>query len=419
MRVLVVGNGAREHAITWKMAQSPSSPTLFVAPGNAGTAQIAENVPIGAEDIDSLLQYATSNDIDLTFVGPEMPLAAGIVDRFEEAGCLVFGPTRSAARIESSKSFAKDIMTSAGVPTAAAQVFDNTIDALKYIESTEPPYVIKADGLAAGKGVIMAPKRADANAAVRSMIDDGSFGDAGNTVLIEEWLTGQEVSVFAFVDGDYVSPMVAACDYKRVGDGDTGPNTGGMGSYSPPRFWNDDLDEKVRHQIIEPVVKELARVGSPYRGVLFAGLMVTDSGVKVIEFNCRLGDPEAQVILPRLQSDLLEIVHRAALGKLAQTEIVWNDLACVGVVSASAGYPESYDTGYAIAGLENIDPSVLVFHAGTRASETKMPVTSGGRVLTVTGIGKTLAEASAAAYDNTARLSFDGRFHRNDIAENL
>ena len=419
MRVLVVGNGAREHAIAWKMAQSPSSPTLFVAPGNAGTAQIAENVPIGAEDVGSLLGYATSNDIDLTVVGPEVPLAAGIVDRFQEAGCLVFGPTQRAARIESSKSFAKDIMTAAGVPTAAAQIFNTSNDALDYIESTEPPYVIKADGLAAGKGVIMAPERADATAAIRVMMDDRAFGASGDTVLVEEWLTGQEVSVFAFVDGDYVSPMVAACDYKRVGDGDTGPNTGGMGSYSPPPFWDRRLDEEVRRQIVGPVVRELARVGSPYRGVLFAGLMVTDSGAKVIEFNCRLGDPEAQVILPRLQSDLLEIVHRTALGELAQTEIVWNDLACVGVVSASGGYPESYNTGYEIAGLDTVDPSVLVFHAGTRPCGSKNPVTSGGRVLTVTGKGKTLAEASAAAYDNTARVVFDGRFHRNDIAANL
>ena len=248
MRILVVGNGAREHAITWKMAQSPSCPALFVAPGNAGTAQIAENIPIDAEDIDSLLQYVTANDIDLTFVGPEVPLAAGIVDRFEGAGCLVFGPTQRAARIESSKSFAKDVMASAGIPTAAAQVFDNTIDALAYIESTEPPYVIKADGLAAGKGVIMASERADATTAIRAMMDDNSFGAAGKTILIEEWLMGQEVSVFAFVDGEYVSPMVAACDYKRVGDGDTGPNTGGMGSYSPPPFWNGDLDEEVRRR---------------------------------------------------------------------------------------------------------------------------------------------------------------------------
>ncbi|MCH8309878.1 MAG: phosphoribosylamine--glycine ligase [Chloroflexi bacterium] len=419
MRILVVGNGAREHAITWKMAQSPSCPALFVAPGNAGTAQIAENIPIDAEDIDSLLQYVTANDIDLTFVGPEVPLAAGIVDRFEGAGCLVFGPTQRAARIESSKSFAKDVMASAGIPTAAAQVFDNTIDALAYIESTEPPYVIKADGLAAGKGVIMASERADATTAIRAMMDDNSFGAAGKTILIEEWLMGQEVSVFAFVDGEYVSPMVAACDYKRVGDGDTGPNTGGMGSYSPPPFWNGDLDEEVRRRIVEPVVKELARVGSPFRGVLFTGLMLTDSGAKVIEFNCRLGDPEAQVVLPRLQSDLLEIVHRTTLGELDQTEVIWNDVACVGVVSASAGYPESYKTGYEIAGLDAVDPSTLVFHAGTRPSESTNPVTSGGRVLTVTGIAKTLADASAAAYDNTARIVFDGRFHRNDIAANL
>ena len=419
MKVLVVGNGAREHAITWKLAQSPSDPTLFVAPGNAGTAEIAENIPIGAEDINSLVHYAKSNDIDLTVVGPEMPLAAGIVDRFDETGLLVFGPTQRAARIESSKIFAKEIMESAGVPTAASKHFDNTADALNYIELAEPPYVVKADGLAAGKGVIMAPERADAITAIQDVMDHKIFGDSGSTILIEEWMTGPEVSVFAFVDGEYVSPMVAACDYKRIGDGDTGPNTGGMGSYSPPPFWNDALDDEVRRSIVEPVAKELSRVGSPYSGVLYAGLMLTDSGPKVIEFNCRLGDPETQVILPRLESDLLQIIHRAALGELEQTEIMWNDLACVGVVSASGGYPDSYETGFEITGLDSIDPSAIVFHAGTQPTESTSPVTSGGRVLTVTGTGKTLAEASATAYDNTARVVFDGRYHRTDIAANL
>ena len=419
MRVLVVGSGSREHAITWKLAQSPSNPTLFVAPGNAGTAQIAKNVPIGAEDIDSLIEYAKSNGIDLTVVGPEMPLASGIVDRFNEAGLLVFGPTQRAARIESSKIFAKQIMASAGVPTAASQHFDTSADAINYIESAEPPYVIKADGLAAGKGVIMAPEPADAISAIQDMMDNKAFGSSGGTALVEEWMTGQEVSVFAFVDGEYVSPMVAACDYKRIGDEDTGPNTGGMGSYSPPPFWNDDLDEQVRRIIVEPVVKEMARIGSSYLGVLYAGLMLTESGPKVIEFNCRLGDPETQVILPRLQSDLLEIFHRAALGELKQTDVVWNDLACVGVVSASAGYPESYETGFEISGLDTIDPSSMVFHAGTKPTASSNPVTSGGRVLTVTGTGSTLAEATAVAYDNTSRIVFEGRYHRTDIAANL
>lgn len=419
MRVLVVGNGAREHAIVWKMAQSPMAPEIVAAPGNAGTAQIAENAPIRAEDTDSLLQYADSADVDLTVVGPEGPLAAGIVDRFEDAGRLIFGPSRKASQIESSKSFAKGIMASAGVPTAASQSFCDISDALGYIRCEDPPFVVKADGLAAGKGVVMAADRADAADAVTSMMRDEVFGDSGKTVLIEEWLTGKELSVFAFVDGEHVSPMVAACDYKRVGDGDTGPNTGGMGSYSPPSFWDQALDDEIRMRIMEPVVNELTRQGAPYRGVLFAGLMLTENGVKVIEFNCRLGDPEAQVIVPRLASDLLEIVHKTALGQLDQTEVEWNDVACVGVVSASDGYPETYDTGHEISGLSSVDPAALVFHAGTQLNATNKTLTSGGRVLTVTGKGQTVAEARTLAYQNTARIDFDGRFHRNDIASHI
>lgn len=416
MKVLVIGSGAREHAITWKLSQSPSCPTLYAAPGNGGTAGIAENVPIAAEDTDSLLRFVESTQIDLTIVGPEGPLAAGIVDRFNEVGCLIFGPSQKAARIESSKAFAKTVMTSAQVQTAAARIFTEIDDALEFINSQEPPYVIKADGLASGKGVIMARNHGDANAAIRDMMEDKLFGTAGETVLVEEWLTGQEISVFAFVDGQYVSPLVAACDYKRVGNGDTGLNTGGMGSYTPPNIWSRSLAEEIRTEIYLPMVNELERIGSPYKGVLFAGLIVTDSGTKVIEFNCRLGDPETQVILPRLMTDLLDITYATALGRLSDLKIVWSECACVGIVLASEGYPGSYNIGHEIFGLDSIDSSVLVFHGGTQRPDSSKLVTSGGRVLTVTSTGETISDARVAAYDNIPRVVFDGCFHRNDIA---
>ncbi|MDP7413422.1 MAG: phosphoribosylamine--glycine ligase [SAR202 cluster bacterium] len=418
MKVLVIGNGAREHTITWKLAQSPQSPTLFVAPGNAGTAQIAENVPISAEDIPALLAYVQDNAIDFTVVGPEAPLAAGIVDRFEEAGVLAFGPRQNAARIESSKTFAKQIMAAAGAPTAKANSFDSMTEASAFVAANEPPFVVKADGLAAGKGVVMAETRHDAIAALRSMLEEKAFGSAGDTVLIEEWLEGPEVSVFAFVDGEFVSTMTTACDYKRARDGDLGRNTGGMGSYSPPPFWNDSLEKQAREQIMEPVAAELARSGSPYRGVLYAGVMVTPSWLKVIEFNCRLGDPETQVVLPRLHGDLLEIMLRTAKGELSEAEVAWDDSAHVGVVLASGGYPEQYATGFPISGMEDIDESTVLFHAGTKP-DGDATLTSGGRVLTVTARGATIAEARVNSYENAAKLHFRDCYYRTDIAKDV
>ena len=343
MNILVVGNGAREHAITWKLSQSPSVGNLFVAPGNAGTHFIANNVQIPADDIPSLIDFASDNSIDLTVIGPEAPLAEGIVDSFTDAGLLAFGPTQAASRIESSKVFAKTLMRDNGVPTAASQPFTDFEAARAHLDTCPVPIVIKADGLAAGKGVTVAQTREQAQQALRESMLDRAFGDAGDCVLIEECMEGQEVSVFAFVDGPYVSPMVAACDYKRVGDGDTGPNTGGMGSFSPPlpQHWNADLEAHVRSVIMEPIAQGLVNIGAPYRGILYLGMMLTEEGPKVLEFNCRLGDPETQVILPRLNSDLAEIFHATARGELQDIDIEWDDRACVGVVAASGATPQT------------------------------------------------------------------------------
>ena len=421
MKVLVVGNGAREHAIAWKLRQSPLLTGLLVAPGNAGTARIAENVPIDAGDIGPLLDYARQERIDLTVVGPEAPLAAGIVDRFQEAGLRVFGPSRAAARIESSKSFAKELMLRHGVPTGSAEVFDEYGKARRYLENSSLPVVVKADGLTAGKGVTVARSRETALDALRDSMAEKRFGAAGERVLIEECLEGEELSVFAFVDGERVSRLVTARDYKPVGDGDTGPNTGGMGAYSPATepLWTESLDREVRDRIMEPVVGALAEDGAPYMGVLYAGLMLTAEGPKVVEFNCRMGDPEAQVLLPRLKTDLLEVMIGAAQGDLADVSLEWDRRACVGVVIASGGYPDSYRTGFPITGLDTVDGDVNVFHAGTKmagSAEDKRVLTDGGRVLTVVAQGETLEAARNKAYSNAGRISFEGSFYRKDIA---
>ena len=417
MNVLVVGNGAREHAICWKLAQSPMVERLFVAPGNAGTHEIAANLPIGAEDIPALLEFASENAIDLTIVGPEAPLAKGIVDEFTDAGLLAFGPSQSAARIESSKAFAKMLMADCSIPTAASETFTDFEQASAYLETCPIPIVIKADGLAAGKGVTVAQTREQAQAALREAMVDRQFGDAGHCVVIEECMEGQEVSVFAFVDGAYVSPMIAACDYKRVGDGNTGPNTGGMGSFSPPLplHWNADIEALVRATIMEPVSKGLVDIDSPYRGVLYMGMMLTKEGPKVVEFNCRFGDPETQVIIPRLKSDLAEVLLAAAQGNLRESRIEWDERACVGVVTASGGYPASYATGFSISGISDVGDEAIVFHAGTKSVDGKV-VTDGGRVLTVAALADTLEDARATAYDNIGRITFEGGFYRTDIA---
>ena len=422
MKVLVVGSGAREHAIAWKAAESCHRPELLIAPGNAGTASVGINHDVDAEDIDGLVRLALEESVDMTIVGPEAPLDAGIVDRFEESGLKAFGPSQAAARIESSKAFAKQVMSAAGVPTGSAGVFTDIESAMIHLATSEPPFVVKADGLAAGKGVIMAPTTCDAERALSSLFVERTVGTAGDTVLIEEWLEGTELSVFAFVDGEFVSPMTAACDYKRALDGDRGPNTGGMGSYSPPAFWDKELEALIRATIMEPVAAQMVKLGCPYRGVLYAGLMLTDNGPKVLEFNCRLGDPETQVVLPRLRSDLLDLAFSTVNGCLSSQRVEWSPDPWVGVVLASAGYPGSYDVGAEVSGLPFNSDDVVVFHAGTRLSVSNgEPVvkTSGGRVLTAAATGSTMADARRRAYDMAGAIKFRNVFFRRDIAANV
>ncbi len=419
MKVLVIGKGGREHAIAWKLSQSSRISQMLCAPGNAGTAKIASNVSIPDTDIEGLLSFALKHGIDFTVVGPEAPLAEGIVDRFQEAGLSIFGPTQAAARIESSKSFAKDLMARAGVPTARAEVFRVFDAARKYVESLSPPVVVKADGLAAGKGVVVAETTEQALLALREQMVHRVFGSAGETVLIEEFLQGPELSVFAFVDGKSLSPLIAAVDYKRVGDGDTGPNTGGMGAYSPPLgvLWNCEVERSARTEIMEPVLEALAAEGCPYVGILYAGLMLTRDGLKVIEFNCRLGDPEAQVVLPRIETDLLDLMMATIAGNVNGAPFSVSQEPCVGVVVSSGGYPGAYETGFPVAGLNEIHDDVTLFHAGTKLDENEETVTDGGRVLTVSGSGATHKDARLRAYTAAAKVRFDGSFFRNDIAD--
>lgn len=420
MRILVVGSGAREHALAWKLHQSPQVEALFVAPGNAGTALLATNLPIPPTDLDTLAYAARQHRIDLTIVGPEMPLALGIVDRFRQEGLTIFGPTRAAAHIEASKVFAKNLMERWRIPTAPAQAFDNYHEAINYVKSHSLPLVVKADGLAAGKGVTVCHTREEAEQAIYRAMREKVFGAAGERILIETCLTGREVSVFAFTDGQNLSPLVAACDYKRLLEGNQGPNTGGMGSYSPPEFWTPSLAHTVRQRIMEPVIHALAQEGRPYQGVLYAGLMLTSEGPQVLEFNCRLGDPEAQVILPRLKGDLVDTLLAVIHGRIDHSPLEWSAEWCVGVVAASRGYPSDYSKGFPITGLEEAQKEALLFHAGTRllhdSVKGKQVVTDGGRVLTVVGLGPTLAQARSRAYSALAHIHFEGMVYRRDIA---
>ncbi|MDP3879784.1 MAG: phosphoribosylamine--glycine ligase [Dehalococcoidales bacterium] len=417
MKILVVGGGAREHTLVWKLAQSPKAGEIYAAPGNAGTAQIAHNLDTKAEDIEGLVRAAGKNRIDLVVVGPEGPLAEGIVDRFQGAGIPVFGPTGAAARIESSKAFAKDLMQKYGIPCARSVTFTDYQQAREYLEKQTPPVVVKADGLAAGKGVVVADSLSQALEALDSIMAARTLGEAGDRVLIEECLSGKEMSAFAFTDGSSVIPLVDACDYKRVYEGDRGPNTGGMGSYSPPYFHTEELANRVAESIMEPTVRAMSREGAPYRGVIYGGLMITVGGPKVLEFNARFGDPETQVILPRLKTDLVDIMLAVIDGTLSQLNIECTTDACVGVVMASGGYPGSYQTGFPVSGLDSLDKDVLVFHGGTRAGETPGQVlTGGGRVLTVVATGKTLAQAREKVYNNISRVHFEGCHYRRDIA---
>ena len=414
MKVMVVGGGAREHALVWKITQSPKVDEVYVAPGNAGTQAIARNLNIAPTNIKALAEAAQEYRVDLTVVGPEVPLSSGIVDLFQSLSLPVFGPTQAATRLESSKVFSKELMQKYGIPCARGEVFYLVSQAKDYVKSHPAPMVIKADGLAAGKGVTVAASQEKALEAVSDMMEKKTLGAAGDRVIIEECLSGKEVSLLAFTDGRTVRPMVSACDYKRAFDGDQGPNTGGMGSYSPPGFFDQSGVEQVQRTILEPTVRAMAQEGAAYSGVLYAGLMVTSDGVKVLEFNARFGDPETQVIVPRLKTDLVDIMLAVIEGKLDTTKIEWSDEACVGVVMASAGYPGSYKTGFPITGLDKLEEDILVFHAGTK--EKNGIVTDGGRVLTVVARGGTLAEARAKVYSNVLRINFEGCHYRRDIA---
>ena len=416
MNVMVVGSGGREHALVWKLSQSRRTEKIYAAPGNGGTAALATNLPISDTDIPALVAAAEEHAIDLTIVGPEAPLAAGLVDAFTEAGLKAFGPTAAAARIESSKVWSKNLMTKYGIPTADYQRVDNPEEAMAYLSRLpDGPVAVKADGLAAGKGVIMAADHAEAIHAAISMFE-GQFGDAGRSVVLEEVLQGPEVSVFAFVDGEHVSAQVSACDYKRIGDGDTGLNTGGMGAYTPPEFWDDELAETVRTTIMERAATAMIAEGCPFTGVLYGGVMVTAQGPKVIEFNCRFGDPDGSLVLPRLESDLLEICLAAVEGRLGEHPVSWSDRSYVSVVMASGGYPEKYETGKIISGVDSANSSALVFHAGTKITD-EGTVTAGGRVLAVAASGTNIREARASAYRAVEKISFEGAVYRTDIAE--
>ncbi|MCH7593972.1 MAG: phosphoribosylamine--glycine ligase [Chloroflexi bacterium] len=417
MRVLLVGSGGREHAMGFALAGSPLLEQLLIAPGNAGTAALGENVPVAADDVPGIVSLARERRVDLVIVGPEAPLADGLADALAAEDIPVFGPTRAAARIESSKSWAKGLMVRHGIPTAGFAAFQSIHESMAHIDTLpEGPIVVKADGLAAGKGVIIAESRQQATDAVAEMIRGQMFGEAGSTVVIEEFLQGPEVSVFAFVDGRTVSNEVAACDYKRAYDGDAGPNTGGMGAYTPPEFWSPELAARVRAEVLEPCAAAMDSEGSPFRGILYAGLMLTDSGPRVIEFNCRFGDPEAQVVLARLDTDLLEIANAAASGRLADIDVQWNDRAAVCVVMASGGYPGHYETGRPITGLDAVPEGARVFHAGTSNTNDGVTVTAGGRVLGVVADGTDVAGARSAAYGAISTVSFQGAEYRTDIA---
>ena len=421
MNVLIVGSGAREHALAWRIGQSPNLGRMWVAGGNYGTAALATNLDVGPGGVDCLTAAARKTGADLVVVGPEAPLAEGLADALAELEIPVFGPSRAAARLESSKSFALDLMRETGVPSPDYRVFSDEPAALSFLERNSGPIVVKADGLAAGKGVTVCASSDEAAVAVRASMSGRLFGEAGATVVLEEALSGPEVSVFAFCDGENISPLVAACDYKRLRDGGEGPNTGGMGSYASPEFWTPALATEVEHNIVRPVVAAMAERDAPYRGVLYAGLMLTGSGPKVLEFNCRLGDPETQVVLPLLASDPLELMTACWEGRLDCVEIRWDARYYVGVVMASGGYPDRYPTGLAIDGLDCAvggrgGPDSMVFTAGVAAGPDGAPVTSGGRVLTVVGGGDSLEEARNRAYRRLEGISFPGAQWRTDIA---
>lgn len=416
MKVLVVGSGGREHALVWALHRSPQVKEIHIAPGNGGTDELAINVPIAAENIPALVDYATAERFDLVVIGPEIPLALGLSDALRARGLRVFGPSQAAARIESSKAFSKDFMWDNAIPTAEYRVFQDYGEALRYLDTHPAPVVVKASGLAAGKGAIVCQSQEEAQHALYQIMQERAFGEAGDTVVIEECLVGQEVSVLAFADGRTVTPMVLSQDHKAAYDGDRGPNTGGMGCYAPAPLLDGDLQQRVIEQVLQPAVDALRRAGTPYIGVLYAGLMVYEGDFHVLEFNCRFGDPETQVILPLLKTDLVTVMQACIDGRLDQIELEWEDQSCVCVVMASGGYPDRYQKGYPISGLEEVArmENTVVFHAGTKRQDGQI-VTAGGRVLGVTAWAPDLAGAVERAYQAVHRIHWTDVTFRHDI----
>jgi len=417
MKILVIGSGGREHALAWKLSQSPHAERIFCAPGNAGTAEIAENIAISASDLETLVRFAKENRIDLTVVGPDDPLAAGIVDLFTAEKLGAFGPTKLAARIEASKIFAKELMRSQKIPTAEARTFSDSSEALHYCERVKFPVVIKADGLALGKGVIIAADLVAARSAIDEMMNQGRFGDAGRRIVIEDFLRGTECSLHALVDGRSYCLLESARDHKRALDGDQGPNTGGMGAFSPANNWNKKLQSKFETEIMQPLLRGLLQEGITFHGLLYPGLIITSEGARVLEFNCRFGDPETQALLPRMKSDLLPLLEGTMDGNLSKCPIEWDTRAAVTVVLASGGYPGKYETGKTISGLDDAAKleDVQIFHAGAKRAGGEVK-TAGGRVLAVTALGSTLEAARARAYEAVSRIHFENCHYRRDIA---
>lgn len=419
MKVLIVGGGGREHAIAWKVAKSPKVEKIYCAPGNAGIAEVAECVDIGVMEFEKLTAFAKEKEIGLTIIGPDDPLAAGIVDAFEADGLRVFGPRKNAAILEASKAFSKDLMKKYDIPTAAYETFDNPLEALTYLEQAPMPIVLKADGLALGKGVLICNNLEEAKAGVKTIMMDKQFGSAGNRLVAEEFMTGREVSVLAFVDGKHIKVMTSAQDHKRARDGDQGLNTGGMGTFSPSPFYNEMTAQFAEMCIYQPTVDAMREEGREFKGIIFFGLMLTDRGIKVLEYNARFGDPETQVVLPRMKNDIVDVFEACIDGTLDQIDLQFEDNAAVCVVLASDGYPEHYEKGYPIHGLEKFkdQDGYFVFHAGSKFNESKEVVTNGGRVLGVTATGADLKEARANAYEAVKWIDFENKYMRNDIGK--
>ena len=418
MKVLIVGSGGREHAIAFACAKSPKVDKIYCAPGNAGIAQIAECVPIGAMEFDKLVDFAKSKAIDLTVIGMDDPLVGGIVDVFEKEGLRVFGPRKNAAILEGSKAFSKELMRKYNIPTAAYETFTSADDACRYLETADYPIVLKADGLALGKGVIICNTKDEAMAGVKTLMTDKQFGDAGNTIVIEEFMTGREVSVLSFVDGNTIKIMSSAQDHKRAKDGDQGLNTGGMGNFSPSPFYTPEVDKFCKEHIYQATVDAMKAEGRPFKGVIFFGLMLAPKGPKVLEYNARFGDPEAQVVLPRMKNDIIDVFEACIDGTLDKIDLQFEDNACVCVVLASDGYPVAYEKGKLITGFENFDgkDDYFCFHAGTKLTDEGI-VTNGGRVLGITALGKDLKEARAKAYEATEWIQFENKYMRHDIGK--